>query len=144
MGLFSAIVSEALYAHDGKHSNWWLLRKPEIRMGQCVMVPSFAGWHKSTLPMLPEYYFDIPCDWIAELVDFDSPRDHTVRRFDIFAELGATYYWLINPRKQLLSCYRNQNKHWTLVEQTRSELVRSVPPFNDIEFDFSPVSEFDV
>ena len=139
MGHFSAIVSKSLHAHDRQQNSWWLLNKPEIRIGENILVPDVAGWQRSTLPALPEKYFETPCVWAAEFVSDNHSGPSRARRLEILAELEISYYWLVDTRKRMLSCFKNQNKRWALFKEIHDEPVRSVLPFNDEEFDFASV-----
>ena len=141
MGHFSATIYKSVLSHDGYSSKWWLLNKPEIRIREYVLVPDVAGWQRSTLPALPENYFENPCVWAAEFVriDRDRPGTSSERRIELLAELGVSYYWLVDISKRKISCFNNQDQRWILFEEFLDEPVRSVHPFCKEEFDFAAV-----
>jgi len=141
MGHFSATIYKSIFAHNGYCSNWWLLNKPEIRIRENVLVPDVAGWQRSTLPDLPENYFETPCVWAAEFVriDRDWPDASSERRTELFAELGVSYYWLVDISKRKISCFNNQDQRWILFKEILDETVCSVHPFCEEEFDFAAV-----
>jgi len=56
----------------GLPGGWWLLFEPELRLGEDVIVPDFAGWRRDRMPVLPNVVgFTQPPDWVCEVV---SPR----------------------------------------------------------------------
>ena len=139
MGHFSSIISEYLYAHNGQLSSWWLLNKPEIRIGKNIVVPDVAAWQKSSLPSLPETYFETPCNWATEFIRNNQSDESRNRRLEIFAELGVSHLWLVDTRNRMISCCSNQNKRWVLLKEVRDEPVRSMTPFEDEKFDLTSV-----
>src|SRR5437763_468276 len=39
---------------------WWILPEPELHLGRDILVPDFAGWRRSRMPVLPDVrYFTI-------------------------------------------------------------------------------------
>ena len=53
----------------GLPGGWWLLFEPELRLGEDVIVPDFAGWRRDRMPVLPNVVgFTQPPDWVCEVV----------------------------------------------------------------------------
>ena len=56
------------------HSNWWIIREPEMRLGEDIVVPDWVGWRRERMPDLPETaHVTVPPDWVCEIVS-DSTR----------------------------------------------------------------------
>ena len=103
--------------------------EPELHLGGNVVVPNIAGWRRERLPALPETaYFDLPPDWICEVIsDSTEHYDKNAKR-KIYGEAGVLFLWLLDPRGRLLEVFQLAAGKWLLFQTiTGSDEVRAIP-----------------
>ena len=48
---------------------WWIIFEPELHLGEDIVVPDLAGWHREHMPELPDTaYFALAPDWVCEVL----------------------------------------------------------------------------
>ena len=120
----------------GLPGGWWLLFEPELRLGEDVIVPDFAGWRRDRMPVLPNVVgFTQPPDWVCEVV---SPRTGAIdrgRKMRIYARERVGHLWMVDPLARTLEIYRLEADRW-IVASTHAASERVRPePFDAIELD---------
>ena len=113
---------------------WWILFEPELHYGDDVLVPDWAGWRRERLPLLRDVpYFELPPDWICEIVSPSTGRLDRSRKMRVYAREGIANAWLVDPLAKTLEVYRLGDGRWTLLDvRAASEVVRA-EPFDAIE-----------
>jgi Uma2 family endonuclease len=122
----------------GGPGGWWIIDEPECHLGPHVLVPDLAGWRKQRMPALPETaWFEMFPDWVCEVLSPGTARlDRTVK-MPVYAELGVTYLWLIDPLLETLEAYQLQESHWLLIGSYSGEQPVTVAPFAEHTFSLS-------
>jgi hypothetical protein len=73
------------FAHgEGGPGGWWILSKPEVHLGEHVIVPDIGGWRRQDVPTIPDAdYFSIPPSWVCELLAPPTERFDRSRKLRI-------------------------------------------------------------
>ncbi|NOQ35002.1 MAG: Uma2 family endonuclease [Methylococcaceae bacterium] len=126
----------------GGSGGWWILVEPECHVDTEVFVPDLAGWRKLKMPKLPETaWFEITPDWVCEIISPSSVRRDRVTKMEIYARLGISYFWIIDPIAQTLEAYQLQNKHWVLLKSYADAEEIAIAPFAEYSFSLANLWE---
>ena len=110
--------------------SYLFLWKPELHLGEDVVVPTMAAWTKSRIrsPMLDTWFgFPYP-EWIAEIVAHSAPVYELEAKLGIYARAGIAHYWFIDPWELRLDAYELVERTWLLRGRYRgSDVVRAAP-----------------
>lgn len=119
---------------DGGPGGWWILDEPECHLGRDVLVPDLAGWRRSRMPTLPDTaWFELPPDWICEILSPRTARLDRIRKLPIYARHGVQHAWLIDPDQRTLEAYQLSGSQWLLIGSHAEDEVVRVPPFDAVE-----------
>ena len=135
----SALGSEIFGPYDkgkGGPGGWWILDEPEIHLADHVLVPDIAGWKKARMPALPDtHVFDLPPDWVCEVLSPGNVGRDCVEKAPIYAEHGVGHMWLLDPENRRLEVFGLTDGKWTLLsEHKETEQVRA-EPFTELELE---------
>ena len=126
-------LSEPFQNASGGPGGWLFIPEPELHIGPHVLVPDLAGWRRERLPALPETaYLDVVPDWICEVLSASTERRDRTVKSRIYAELGVSHFWLIDPRQQLLEAFELIKGQWLLIGTWSSADIVRAPPFDAI------------
>ena len=115
---------------------WWILDEPELHLGYDILVPDIAGWRRERMPTLPETaYFELPPDWICEILSPSTARVDRVEKLPIYAANGVKHAWLVDPDLRTLEVFENQNGKWLLLTVLEHNAAVAQPPFDAVSFD---------
>jgi Uma2 family endonuclease len=119
---------------------WWLLTEPELHLGDDTVVPDIGGWRRQRLPQIPDRpWLDLPPDWVCEVLSPSTERIDRSRKLRIYAEVGVSAAWLLDPLEQTLEVLRLRDGSWTVLGVlTGSEAVRA-EPFEAVELDLRAI-----
>jgi Uma2 family endonuclease len=99
----------------GGPGGWRFLDKPEIRVGQNILVPDIAGWKKDRFPAkLETNWIDIPPDWIGEVLFPRTLRIDKTRKMPIYARHAVGHIWRIHPMDKTLEVFKLASGGWLL------------------------------
>ena len=120
----------------GLPGGWWLLFEPELRLGEDVIVPDFAGWRRDRMPVLPNVVgFTQPPDWMCEVVSPSTGAVDRGRKMRIYARERVAHLWMVDPLARTLEIYRLEDNRWVVAgTHAASEQVRA-EPFDAVELD---------
>jgi len=120
----------------GLPGGWWLLFEPELRLGEDVIVPDFAGWRRDRMPVLPNVVgFTQPPDWMCEVVSPSTGAVDRGRKMRIYARERVAHLWMVDPLARTLEIYRLEDNRWVVAgTHAASEHVRP-EPFDAVELD---------
>ena len=120
----------------GLPGGWWLLFEPELRLGEDVIVPDFAGWRRDRMPVLPNVVgFTQPPDWVCEVVSPSTGAVDRGRKMRIYARERVAHLWMVDPLARTLEIYRLEDNRWVVAgTHAASEHVRA-EPFDAVELD---------
>lgn len=147
-GLTATSLSDELMAPfqkgRGGPGGWVFSVEPELHLGEHVVVPDIAGWRRERLPVIPETPFtDIAPDWICEVLSGSTEtRDRSVKK-RIYAEARIPYFWLIDPRLQLLEVFELRDGLWTDIGTWNSDDKVRALPFDAISFSLADLWPLD-
>jgi len=61
-------LSGPFHRGRGGPGGWIILNKPELHLGEDVLVPDLAGWRRERMSELPEgAAFELAPDWVCEV-----------------------------------------------------------------------------
>ncbi len=116
-------------------SDWVILYEPELHIANHVLVPDIAGWRKQRMPILPETaYFETVPDWVCEILSPSTRRIDTTDKRAIYAEIGVTYLWHVDPDAQTLEGFVLRDGQWLLTHMRSGDDICDVPPFDAAPF----------
>jgi Uma2 family endonuclease len=123
---------------NGGVGGWHILDEPELHLGENVLVPDLSGWRRERMPRMPNTaFFELPSDWVCEIISPSSARKDRTRKMDIYAQAGITHSWLIDPLARTLEVYGLESGRWVrLVTFDGDVKVRAVP-FDAVEIDLT-------
>jgi Uma2 family endonuclease len=117
---------------DGGPGGWRILFEPELHLGEHVLVPDLAGWRLDRMPALPdEAFFTLAPDWVCEVLSPGTSRMDRTRKLPIYARVGVSHLWLIDPLLQTLEVFALQDGRWVLLGTHGGDESVSVKPFED-------------
>ena len=115
---------------------WWILGKPEVHLGEHVVVPDIGGWRREDVPTFPDVdYFSDPPSWVCELLAPATERFDRSRKLRIYAEAGVAHAWLVKPSDRTLEVLRLREGAWTIVGVWAEAAVVRAEPFEAIELE---------
>jgi len=120
---------------SGGPGGWWILDEPELHLGADVLVPDLAGWRRERMPTLPETaYFELPPDWVCEVLSPARARIDRVDKLGIYAAQGVAHAWLIDPDARTLEVFTLVDGRWRLDMALKDSDAVCAPPFDAIRF----------
>ena len=141
----SSLLSElhTFFDKGGGGGGWLIVYEPELHFEnppqkfekKNVVVPDIAGWKRERMPTLPETaYFELPPDWICEVLSPSTARYDRVSKMNIYAVNNIPYYWILDPLNRTLEILNLQGDGYR-VSMTFGESDKVLaPPFEEIEF----------
>jgi len=122
----------------GGPGGWWILDEPELHFGEDVLVPDLAGWRHERMSTVPDVaYFELPPDWLCEVVSPTTGRLDRVRKMPVYAREGVHHLWLVDPIARTLEVYRLDGQCWVVVSAHGGAEAIRAEPFADLEIDIS-------
>jgi Uma2 family endonuclease len=125
-------------SRPGALGGWWILMEPELHLGEDILVPDLAGWHRSRLAAIPNApAIALAPNWICEIVSPRSGRLDRSRKMPVYAREGVDHLWLVDPLSRTLEVYRLESGHWVVVEAHGDATHVRAVPFDALELDVS-------
>lgn len=134
----ASALSGELYGpfHRGKGGpgGWVILYEPEIYARRNVLVPDLAGWKRERMPEIPNATgFELAPDWICEVLSPSTERIDRKKKMPVYARMGVSFAWLINPTTTLLEVFRRTERGtWELLATHEGDEVVEAPPFEAV------------
>ena len=111
-----------------------LLYEVEIKLGEHLLVPDFAGWRVEKFPTQLEHnWIPVAPDWICEILSPSSLRTDKIKKMPVYAQFGVAHAWLIDPRDKTLDVYRLESGRWSLLGSFAEDDKARAEPFQEIE-----------
>lgn len=107
----------------------WLLRRPEVHLGQHVIVPDIAGWLHARLPRLPDEHIGIRPDWVAEFLQPDTIQLDRTDKLSVYATFGVGHCWYVDPDARTLEVFALNGAKWQLAATFKDSDAVTAPPF---------------
>lgn len=108
---------------------WILLFKPELHLGEDVLVPDLAGWRKERMPQPPRTAaFTLAPDWLCEVLSPSTAVLDRAIKLPVYAREGVRHVWLVDPERRTLEVFRLDGAQYTLlVTHAGKSSVRAEP-----------------
>ena len=119
----------------GGPGGWWILDEPELHLGEDILVPDLAGWHRERMPERPDTpYFTLAPDWACEVLSPSTRRLDLQGKRPIYAREGVAHLWLIEPADRTLEVFELRDGQWVLIACAKDDEPVNVRPFDAITF----------
>ena len=139
-----AKISHPYQFGRGGPGGWIFAIEPELHLGEHVLVPDLAGWHRERLSVKPDAaYIDIAPDWVCEVLSASTHRRDRGAKRRIYGEVGVRHLWLLDPRHQELEAFVLNDHGWQLIGTWGSDDVVSAPPFDAISISLADLWPLD-
>ncbi|MBF0496970.1 MAG: Uma2 family endonuclease [Deltaproteobacteria bacterium] len=136
--LGAKVVGPFDLGEGGGPGGWWFLVEPELHFGDHVLVPDLAGWRRERMPgPIEDYWFEVPPDWVCEILSSGTERTDRVRKMPIYAEFGIPHLWLVDPITKTLEVYKLDSGRWVLLETYSQDQIVRGEPFHQVEFNLA-------
>jgi Uma2 family endonuclease len=120
----------------GGPGGWWILAEPELHLGDDVVVPDLAGWHRTRLLEMPaEAFFTLTPDWVCETLSPSTERIDRGKKLSIYARERVSHLWLLNPIAETLEAYRSEQGRWLLLVTHAGDSAACIEPFDAVELE---------
>lgn len=122
----------------GGPGGWLIVAEPELHLDGHILVPDLAGWRRERLPRLERSaYVTVTPDWICEILSPRSARTDRAEKKPLYAELGVSFLWIIDPDALTLETYQLHEGRWVeMGAYSKSARPRAVP-FDAIELELA-------
>jgi len=78
--------------------------------------------------------FELAPDWVCEVLSPRTAKTDRVDKMPIYARLGITHLWLVDPDLRMLEAYENREGKWLLLTTLEGDDAVAVPPFDAVSF----------
>ncbi len=120
---------------SGELCGWWIVDKPELHLGEDIVVPDLVGWRRETMPEYPDAaYCKIAPDWVCEVLSPCTRQLNLGEKRDLYAREGVRHLWFVDPDARTLEAFELQNGQWLLLATPVDDAPVSLPPFDAITF----------
>jgi Uma2 family endonuclease len=128
----------------GNPGGWVILIEPEVHFPDRevpseveALDPDLAGWRIERMPQLPETaYFDVPPDWVCEVLSPSTVRFDRGEKMPIYAHAGVKHAWLLDPIARTLEVFELlPDRSWKLVGVHVNDARVRIVPFEALELD---------
>ena len=115
---------------------WVFLNKPEVHIGNDVLVPDIAGWRRARLPRVPAAAFTtLAPDWICEVLSASTETLDRGKKLRIYAREGVAHAWLLDPLRQTLEVLSLESGRWAQLDAHEGRVSVRAAPFDAIELE---------
>lgn len=122
----------------GGPGGWVILDEPELHLAGHVLVPDLGGWRRQRMPVMPDTpAFDMVPDWVCEVLSPSTAATDRADKVPIYAGLGVSHVWLIDPLAQVLEVLRLEAARYSIIGSWRADAVVRADPFAAIELELS-------
>ena len=119
----------------GGPGGWWIVKEPQLHLGEDIVVPDITGWRRERMPVFPDTaYTTLAPDWVCEVL---SP---TTRKLDlggksaVYARAGVGTIWFADPIARSLEARVLRGGKWVAIATLHNDATVSLPPFEAISF----------
>ena len=121
---------------QGGPGGWWILDEPELHLGSHIVVPDLAGWRRERMPVPPSAaYFDLPPDWVCEVLSPSTCRIDRILKTRIYAEHAVPWLWMVDPLARSLEVFELRGDLYTLVQAFAGNETVRARPFDAVELE---------
>lgn len=115
----------------GGPGGWLILDEPELHLGEDVLVPDLAGWHRERLSpeALKAAAQTLAPDWLCEVLSPSTEAFDRSAKLDVYAREGVRHVWLVDPLVHTLEVFRLEGRHFTLLGTHTGDATVHAEPF---------------
>jgi len=133
-GLMRALAPVDAVLHG---TGWWIEREPDVRFGECVVVPDLVGFRTEKHTETPDGSPILVCpDFCCEVLSPATARVKRAKKLRLYARAGVEWIWLVDPMHQIVEVFQTLNGFPALMEVGVENDRMRLPPF-DLEIDIS-------
>ena len=119
----------------GGPGGWWIIFEPELHLGEDILVPDLAGWHRKRMPDYPDTaYVTLAPDWVCEVLSASTRRLDLQEKRPVYAREGVGHLWLVDPADRTLEAFELHDGQWLLIGSAKDNDPTSIRPFDAITF----------
>ena len=141
--LAASMLGADLIEHFGRSpaggrgaGGWWILFEPELHLGGDVIVPDFAGWRRTRMPIVPDTAaLDLPPDWACEVVSPSTGALDRGRKMQVYARERVGHLWIVDPSLRTLEVYRLEEARWLVASTHAGAGDVRAEPFDAVALD---------
>lgn len=136
--LGAMIVPPYQFGRGGGPGDWWILDKPEVHLGEHVLVPDLAGWKKDRMPELPATnWTSIAPDWVCEILSPATFRLDRIQKMPLYAQHGVLFLWLVDPDRKGFEPFGPEAGSRSLPGTYLGDDKVRAGPFREVEIDLN-------
>ena len=133
--VLGSIFIPPFYHGRGGPGGWWILKEPELHLGEDIVVPDLAGWRRERMPVLPDAaYFTLAPDWVCEVLSPSTRKLDLGGKSAVYARAGVRYIWFVDPIARSLEAKVLRGGKWAVIATLHDDATVSLPPFEAISF----------
>ncbi len=132
---FGPIIHSSFGYRYSNPGEWWIIREPEIHLGEDIVVPNWTGFRLERMPEIPMTdYLTMAPDWACEILSPATRKLDLVGKRPIYAREGVRHLWLVDPDAKSLEAFELRGTEWVSIDKRFDEESVSLPPFDAISF----------
>jgi Uma2 family endonuclease len=126
----------------GGAGGWIILDKPELHLGEDIVVPDLASWRRARMPELPTTpAFHLAPDWICEVLSPSTAAFDRADKLPIYAREQVAHAWFVDPLLQTLEVHRLDGETYRVVGTWHAAAVVRAEPFDAVELELGALWE---
>ena len=119
---------------ESPQRRWWIIREPELHLGEDIVVPDWVGWRRERMPELPETaYVTLPPDWVCEILSDSRRRLDLNDKRIVYVREGVEHLWLVDLVARTLEAFELREGEWVLIASAKDDEQVSIRPFETIK-----------
>jgi len=132
--LGAAVTAPYQFGQGNGPGGWIFAIKPEIGLGEQILVPDLAGWKRERFPVEEDHnWISTVPDWVCEILSPSTFRTDKVKKMPVYAHHGVGHIWLIDPVAMTMDAFGLESGKWVLLGSfAENDKVRA-EPFQEIE-----------
>lgn len=113
----------------GGPGGWHLAIKPELHLGDDVLVPDLAGWRRERMPTFPDTpAIELAPDWVCEILSPGTRRFDLTEKRNRYRAAGVAHLWHVDPLAKTLEVFALTAGAWLLAAAFQDgDDVRAAP-----------------
>jgi len=131
-------LSGPFHAGRGGPGGWVLLYEPELHLGDDVLVPDYAGWRRTRMPIMPDApAFELAPDWVCEVLSPSTEARDRTDKLPIYGRENVQHVWFIDPRTRTLEVLALDGATFRVAGAWRDDAKVRAEPFDAIELELA-------
>jgi Uma2 family endonuclease len=115
-----------------------ILVKPEIKLGENIVVPDLAGWKKERFPGTETTnWVSASPDWVCEVLSPGTLRTDKIKKMPFYGRHGVQHLWFLDPAAKTLDVFRLESDKWVVAGLFVEDDKVRAEPFQEIEIDLN-------